>query len=420
MNRTGALITTACLAISGGLQADTLSLDAFVRRALEHNPQAAAARAAALSSRAGYTMARSKLLPHVNGTARAGRQGGSQDAGLSGGGSANQYAATVSASQHLFDFGKTSSLARQGLFLSAASREDEREARTAVALNARLAYFNFLLVLRLDDVARETLKQAQQHLTEAQVQFETGKLARYGVTKAAVDVANANVALIKADNDIALARIQLETAAGCPFTGDPVLSDSLDSREIEVLLEQALFRADSARPELRSARLKLEAAAAALRSQRAALLPSLDASADYGYHKSGGGDWYRSWSFGATATVPLFESGALVAGIDQAAAGVMQAQAALDQTKQGVSADIKQRLLEKQEAQDRIAAAAQYVAQARQGLELSQERFHAGAASPLEVTDAEAALAKAKSSHAQALFDYRAAHSRLLAAMGAL
>jgi outer membrane protein TolC len=81
-------------------------------------------------------------------------------------------------------------------------------------------------------------------------------------------------------------------------------------------------------------------------------------------------------------------------------------------------AEVKQRVLEKQEAQERIAAAAKYVEQAQEGLTMSQERYHAGAATFIEVTDAEVALATARNSQAQALFDYRVAHARLLRAMG--
>jgi len=70
------------------------------------------------------------------------------------------------------------------------------------------------------------------------------------------------------------------------------------------------------------------------------------------------------------------------------------------------------------EAAEKISATRKLIESSQLSLQLAQERFATGVAATLEVTDAELVLANAKSSLASALYDYRTAHAKLLAAMG--
>lgn len=67
-----------------------------------------------------------------------------------------------------------------------------------------------------------------------------------------------------------------------------------------------------------------------------------------------------------------------------------------------------------------MEATVKLVEQAQLGLQLSEERYKAGMATSVEITDAEVTLLNAAISRAQAWSDYRMAHARLLRAMGVL
>ena len=67
---------------------------------------------------------------------------------------------------------------------------------------------------------------------------------------------------------------------------------------------------------------------------------------------------------------------------------------------------------------ERTQAAEKLIAEATEGLVMSQERYRFGAATFIEVTDAEVALVNARISHAQALYEYRIAHAKLVQAIG--
>jgi outer membrane protein len=401
-----------------GQPAAPLSLESYIALAKKQNPQVRISNAAVRSSMANRNTALSRLLPHVDANAQAGlSQSQTQIPGAYTGG---DYSAGISANQLIFDFGK-SWLSNGASSKSVdAARYDEQDAQQTIVLNATTAYFNYLKAQMLFAVAQDALSQYKAHLEQARALFETGKQARFTVTKAEVDVANAMVSVITTKNGVRLAKVQMDVAAGVTLAEPVVLTDSLDVSEKDISMEAALSRALDARPELVALKARCEAARLQLTSAKAALLPDLNANASYGYRRTDVTDWTWNYGVGVTLSASLYEGGALVASVRSASAAYDQATAQLDLKKQAVASEVQQYYYEKTEALERIAATKMLIDQAAEGLDLSQQRFTAGAAPSLEVTDAEATLAGSKSSHAQALFDYRTAHAKLITAMGGL
>jgi outer membrane protein len=401
---------------------NTLSLESYINLAKKQNPQVRISDAAIASGVAAWKSTRSRLLPQVSGQADAARSMAQLSPPFNGVSYGNAYSAGVSGQQLLFDFGKSYVSSRAGLKLVQAAREDATGSMQTIVLNAKTAYFNYLLSQKLYDVAVEALSQTKAHLTQATILFETGKQAKYTVTAAEVDVANATVNVITAKNGVKLAKVQMEVAAGDTLGDSLALTDSLVASEPDITREQALARATDSLPLLASLRTRLEAAKLQLTAAKTALFPDLNATAGIGYGSRNvyASDWQQNWNVGVNLSVPLFEGGFLVAAVDAAQASVDLAAATLEQNVQSVRSAIDQDYYGKIDAAQRISATQKLIESSQLSLQLAQERFAAGAAASLEVTDAELVLANAKSSHVQALYDYRTAHARLLAAMGAL
>jgi outer membrane protein len=403
MNRKYRIVTTLGLsAIAFTVSADTLSLDGYVNLVLEHNPQPKIAASAVQSSSAAREKSRSSLLPHAGasaGVSRTGSGSSSAGAGVNRGGG-NTSSAGIDAQLLLFDFWKTPYQYMASDKAWDAARYDMISTLQTTVLNARTAYFNYLLSEQLLKVNIEALKQAKAHYDQAQTLYDVGKQAKIAITKANVDVANAQVNVIHARNTLNLARVQLETTAGIPIKDPLVLSDSLGSKEDSIGMDGALVQALQKRPEILSAKTRLEAARLQLRSARAAYLPSVNASGGYDWQNSSATrvpapDWsHPGWNIGASLSVPLYQGGAVHAGVLQADAAVQQAEASLDATTLNVTQEVQQDVL--------------------------QERYRNGIATSLEITDAEVTLANARISHLQAQFDYRVAHAKLLLSIGAL
>jgi outer membrane protein TolC len=400
--------------------ADTLSLNGYVKLVLEHNPQPKIAASAVQSSEAAREKSRASLLPHISASAGISRSGRSNASGGPGTnvystGTGNTSSAGIDGQTLIFDFGKTPlQYKASGKNLDAVNYDLKSTLQTTV-LNARSAYFNFLLSEQLLTVNEDAHKQAQLHYDQAKTLFDVGKQAQIAVTKANVDVANALVNVIHARNTLKLARVQLETTAGITIADPLVLTDSLGDAEDSITMNDALTQALQKRPEL-----------LASKSARASYFPSINASAGYDWRNSSAStlpapNWENpGWNIGAAFSLPLFQGGALHAGVRQADAALKQAIASLDAATLNVTQEVQQNVLQEIEARERISATAVLVAQAAESMRMSQERYRTGIATSIEITDAEVTLADARSSHVQAQFDYRVAHAKLLSAIGAL
>jgi len=299
----------------------------------------------------------------------------------------------------------------------------------AVVLNARTAYYNFLLSAQLLIVGQDALRQTVIHLNQAQALFEAGKQAQIAVTKARVDVANAEVDLIKAKNTCSLAKVQMDVAAGIQLSEPLVLTDSLSGMEdsLSLSLTDAIKKAIEQSPEIGSSRKNMEAQRLLLKATQAAYLPSLNANGGLGWNAASstsieGSDFNGkpNWNIGASLSTPIFDGGAIRASVKKAEAAIGKAEAQLDALSQSTVQRVHQYFLQEKEAKQQMGATKTLIEQADEGLRMSQERFRAGLATSIEIMDAEVTLANAKKSNAQARYDYHVAHANLVSAMGSL
>ncbi len=426
--------------------ADTLSLHGYVAIALRHSPAPKIAQGAVDASLASRESALSALLPGISGTAGASRSGviGKSTVPIvdtnssthpSGGTISSFYVTppgnTVSAGVNgtllLYDFGKSPSQYAASDKSVGAARENLEGANQTTIVAARTAYYNYLLSGELLTVAQNALKQTTLHYDEAKVLTEVGKQTQLTVIQARVDMANAEVSELTAENAVNLARVQLETAAGMVFKEPLVLTDSLAGSEDSIALRDALAAAAVSRPDILSATRSLEAARLQLTAARASYLPQLNASGGYSWNGTSvngitslSDNYQRGWNIGAALSVPIYEGGSIRASVRQAEASVKQAEATLEQTALNAAQSVEQQFYTEDQARKQIQATQVVIDESTEALRLAEERYRAGLALAIEITDAEQTLATAKSSHAQAEYNYRVGHVNLLNAMGVL
>ena len=104
-----------------------------------------------------------------------------------------------------------------------AARDDQNAAkfdlsttRQDVILNVQTAYYNYLLARRLVEVNQEAVRRNIQVLERARGFFEVGTRPKIDVTRAQVDLANAELALVRARNGVAVSFTTLNNAIGVP------------------------------------------------------------------------------------------------------------------------------------------------------------------------------------------------------------
>ena len=122
----------------------------------------------------------------------------------------------VSLNQNLYDFGRTSTQVKVQELNRDSFRSDLENVRTQVIFGVKQAYYGLLQTKRNREVSREVVGQFQQHLEQARAFFEIGTKPKFDVTKAEVDLSNARLNLLRAENAFRLAQVALNNAIGLP------------------------------------------------------------------------------------------------------------------------------------------------------------------------------------------------------------
>jgi outer membrane protein TolC len=125
-----------------------------------------------------------------------------------------------------------------------------------------------------------------------------------------------------------------------------------------------------------------------------------------------------NWSGMLQAAIPLFNSGKKTAAIDEAAAQLRAARAQTTEREQQLYVDLTGAVSQLESARRRMDLTTLIERQARESLDLINERYRLGKASAVEVTDAQATLTSAQADQVKARFEYQTAAAQIKHAIG--
>lgn len=328
-----------------------------------------------------------------------------------------QYAATANLSQLLLDFGKTGAQVRVQKLNTQAARYELQNIRDQVVFNVRQAYYALLSAQDNHDVMVEAMEQFRKHLEYAQVLFETGSKPKFDVTKAEVDLSNAELDLIKAENSVRLARATLNNAMGLPPSVSYSVEEDLSLETNPRSLQEALETAFSRRPDLLALQKQKESAQESIKVADRGYFPVVSGNASLTYV---GTEFPmdHGWVAGANIVFPVFSGFITSYQVAEARGNLVTASANVRNLKQAVVLELEQGFLSLREADQRMRSSETAMKQAKENLELASERYAAGLAIGVEVTDAVVSYANAKMSNIAARYDYKTAKARIDKAIG--
>ncbi len=396
---------------------ETLDLQRCIAIAIERHPSIQAASGTVMAGESKVGQARSGIYPQLSGVAGYSRTDPNATSASFARQVYDSYSSSISLSQNLYDFGKISSQVKIQELSRDSSRSDLDSVITQVTFAVKQAYYGLLQARRNLDVAKEVVGQFQHHLEQARAFFEVGTKPKFDVTKADVDLSNAKLNLLKAENAFRLGQVTLNNTMGMPETPDYEVVDQLPFQTAKIDLEEVTRKAYERRPDLKAIVVKKNSLEEGIELARKGYYPYVTGSASYGW----GGSTFplgQGWNFGAQLNVPLFSGFSTKYQVEEARANldVLAANEAL--LRQTIYQDVKQAWLNLQEAADRITTAELTVRQAIENLDLANGRYASGVGSPIEVTDALVSVSNAKLAHISALYDYRRAQASLEKATG--
>jgi outer membrane protein TolC len=408
---------------------EQLNIDRCVEIALMRNPALVAAKNTVnvVESRVGQ--AKANYYPQVNWTSGYSRisspggfsgssQGGTLSTGISSGTAFDQYTSGATLSQNIYDFGRTSSQVKIQTLNFDSSQSDLENVSQQVVLSVKQAYYAVVQAKYNRLVVQDTVKQTEQHLEQAKGFFEVGTKPKFDVIKAEVDVSNAKLSLIKAENDLRIAVVNLNNAMGVPAAPEYTLYEKLSFEKYEITFDDALARAYENRPDVKSIVAKRQAAETGIDSAKTNYYPFLTGNAAYNWSGGRIDQMEHGWNVGAVLSFPVFSGFLTKYQVEEAKANLDVLRANEEALRQQVFLDVQQAYLTLRAAEEAIPTAKLGVEQAQENLDIANGRYAAGVGNPIEVTDAEVSLANARLAYIQALYADRVAQASLEKAMG--
>ncbi len=327
--------------------------------------------------------------------------------------------------QLITDSGRTPNLVASARLEAQAVTQTATATRYTVLLDVNRAYFD---VLR----AQETIKVAQQTVTARQtVDTQITELAKnklrseLDVSLADVNVSEAKLLLLRAQDSVAGALAELGRAMGSDqpanyqLTGEPLPSSPPPTADM--LVAQAIDN----RPELASLRASRESAYKFYYAERDLKRPTVSAIAEAGYtpyiqNPTSTPIPPEYEGVGVNASIPIFNGHLFSAREEAAYQHALEADQKLRDEQERISRDVRVAWASATDAYQRIDVTAQFLRSATLGLQLAQGRYDLGLASIVELTQSQLNVTNAEIENLNAKYDYQIQYAALQFTIGSL
>ncbi|KPJ64196.1 hypothetical protein AMJ44_13220 [candidate division WOR-1 bacterium DG_54_3] len=296
--------------------------------------------------------------------------------------------------------------------------------RHELVLSVKQTYFDVLKAKMLLEIQKEALKRANEQLKIAETRYELGAASYSDVLKAKVQYGDVELGLISAENTVKLAKATLNSWMGQDVNVPIDVEENLTVPEFDYSYENALEEAMKKSPNVKKAQFDLRSAKAQLGMARSTFFPYLNFYGSYSWDNPDLNEikYIRrrdyNWTLSAYISFNIFDNFTKNYSLSYAKANRKSAQENFHQKKRDVALELKQAFLNVQEAKQKIDLTKKKVESAEEDLDLVQEKYNLGAASILELLDAEVSFKQAEADQVEALYDYNLAIAQFEKAIG--
>lgn len=319
----------------------------------------------------------------------------------------NRLASGVSAAQLITDFGRTSNLTASARLRAEGQQDRAKATRAAVILQVDQAYYSALRAASVLQVAQETVAARQTVSDQVTALANVNLKSGLDVSFANVNLSDAKLLLLNAQNDVKSSFAELSVALGFrdpqvfvlipPASAGPPPTDPL-------LLIQASL---AARPEIQAARVEFNSAQRFAVAEKDLRHPTVTAIGSVGVtptHADQLSDRYAA--AGVNVNIPIFNGHLFSARQSEAELRAKAAEQSVRFLENRISRDVQLAYLNLTTAYQRVSLTEELLAQATLAMDLAQSRYDLGLSSIVELTQAQLNKTSAQIGNASARFDY--------------
>jgi outer membrane protein len=397
--------------------------------ALKNHPRVLAAQDVVSAAGQRITEARAAYYPDFSGdiTGSQGNNQGRIGAGfLTDSRIFDRYGQGLSLSQLISDFGRTSNLVATSRFRENATEQDLQATRYDVLVAVNTAYYGALRAQAVVRVARQTVSTRQLTVDQVTALAQNNLRSQLDVSLASVTLAQAQLLLIQAQNEVQRSYAELTRALGAEQTAayDLVEQELPPSPTSDV--EQLVMEAVQARPELASLRASLQASNRFEEAEKDLSRPSVNLIGVGGYMP-----YIKQETLprvipgvyegvGVNVEIPIFNGHLFSARRQEAHYQALEADQRLRDREQQIARDVRAAWAGAMTGYQRLDVTAQFLREATLAQQLAQGRYDLGLASILELTQSQLAVTEAEIENLSAKYDYQGLYATLQYMIGGL
>ncbi|MBL0169394.1 MAG: TolC family protein [Gemmatimonadaceae bacterium] len=429
----GAVLLAAPLGAQADDGARPVTLQEAIDLAMRNAPAAVQAQGLDRTAGAARRQAIAAYVPTLNLTASSGHTQGTTINNFNGqltalSGNPWSYGNGLGMNLELFDGGRRWSEISRIRSTAEVADISAISARFDASLQVKQQYYAALAARESEAAARAQLEQAEQQLRASSARVAAGVVTRSDSLRSAIQVGNAQLAVLTAQNDLRVANATLTRVAGSTTTITASPADTLDAQaplpsesELAALLMQG--------PSVRLAEANVLVARAAKRTQRSSYLPTLTMGYNYNFSDNSrsfagrnlllvGGNNASRQTLNFNISYQVFNGFTRESQSVQLDVSLRNAEAQARDARLAARASLTSLLRAVQNAQARTTVQLAAIAAAEEDLRVQQQRYALGVSTLLDLLTSQTTLNQARQSLIQARFDGRVARAQLSSLVG--
>lgn len=342
------------------------------------------------------------------------------------------YSAGANASWTLFDgLANIATVSQSQKDLQSARLQLENLKQNTVFQTMNL-YYAVINNQQLVKVKEDNVAWNKRNVETVAERNKLGAVTLADVYSAQVQEGNAELDLIQTRNQLETSKSQLLYFLGLDVLQSYTFSDSLTSKEENILntdiasqyagLESMVKEALSNRADYKSAMLDYESAQNGITVAEGGYFPRLTNSYSYNTYASQVGDLNKSrnFSIGLSLDIPIFEGFSIDNRVELAKVNAMNKKVDLDDLTRNIKQNLQQTYLNAQAAKLSLDVNKRNVQAAQENLKIAQEKYALGSGTLLDVLIANSNYTNARTNFINSEFQYIVLNEQLKYYLGVL
>jgi outer membrane protein len=325
----------------------------------------------------------------------------------------NNYISKLTLSQPLFTGFRLGSNLEMMEYNSLATEKDYRKDKTQLIYDIKNAYWNFYKAIEVKRVVAQNIDQISIHLNDIENLFKHGLTTNNEVLKVKVQLSNAELNSIDADNNIQMAMMSLNNLLGLPINTviEPKTiaeAKKTDIPDVDKLVKKALEN----RSEVKSMEYRIKSTESAIKLAKSGWYPQISLMANYYYSRPNQrifptkDEFKGTWDLGVNLSFDIWNWRITSYQTEQSKVNLEQTKLSMGQIQDGIVLEVNQSYLTAIKNLEKIRITEETVKQATENMRVTYEKFKSGLVLNSDVIDAEVSLFQANINYTTSLVDY--------------